>query len=147
MGVSDCTLAQGEQCISYIMVRMNKFLFWWDDDDICFVLQFKLYRAGSLKQQHTYTWKISMPHYSDKLSRLRTNKSLFLALNDMCLAQKRMRSPPVLSGVRVNRSLDLCVCFIDRCMFLCLCFFWPLGCLSFFDLRIRITPLVSSDSF
>jgi len=27
MGVSDCRLAQGEQFISYIIVRMNKFFF------------------------------------------------------------------------------------------------------------------------
>ena len=27
-----------------------------------------------------------------------------------------LRSPPVLNGVRVTRSLVLCVCFIDRCL-------------------------------
>ena len=31
------------------------------------------------------------------------------------------------SGVRVTRSLILCVCFVYRC------FFWPLHCLFFFD--------------
>ena len=25
-------------------------------------------------------------------------------------------SPPVYSGVRVTRSLALCVCFVDRCL-------------------------------
>ena len=30
-----------------------------------------------------------MPLYLDKLSWLRTNKSLFSALNDMCLAEKQ----------------------------------------------------------
>ena len=51
--------------------------------------------------------------------------------------------PSVFSGFRVTRSLDLCVCFVDRCLsFL----FWPLCCLSFFALRILITPLVSSNS-
>ena len=44
------------------------------------------------------------------------------------------------SGVRVTRSLVLCVCFVDRCLF-----FWLLCCL-FFDIRILITPLVSSNS-
>ena len=46
---------------------------------------------------------------------------------------------PILNGVRVTRSLVLCVCFIDRY------FFWPVCCLSF-ALRIVITPLVSSNS-
>jgi len=43
---------------------------------------------------------------------------------------------PVFSGVRVSRSLVLCVRFVDGCLYL---FFWPLCCLSFFDLRILIT--------
>ena len=29
------------------------------------------------------------------------------------------------SGVRVTRSLVLCVCFVDRCLSLCSIFFWP----------------------
>jgi hypothetical protein len=49
-----------------------------------------------------------------------------------------MSSPPDFSGVRVTRSLVLCVMF-------CRSFFWPLCCL-FFDLRIPITHLVSSNS-
>ena len=52
-------------------------------------------------------------------------------------------SPTVFSGVRVTRSLVLCVCFVDRCLsFFC----WPLCCLVFFGLRNLITPLVSSNS-
>ena len=47
---------------------------------------------------------------------------------------------PGFSGVRVTRSLVLCVCFVDRCLSF---FFSPLCCMSFFDLRILITPLVS----
>ena len=50
-------------------------------------------------------------------------------------------SPPVVSWVRVTRSLVLCVCFVNRCLF-----FWPLRCLFFFDMQILITPLVSSNS-
>jgi len=50
-------------------------------------------------------------------------------------------SPPVFSGVRVTRSLVLCVCFVDSCLS-----FWPLCCLFFFDIQILITPLVSSNS-
>ena len=54
-------------------------------------------------------------------------------------------SPPVFSGVRVTRSVVLCVCFVDRYLSFCT-FFWPLCCLFFFDLRILITSLVSSHS-
>jgi hypothetical protein len=35
---------------------------------------------------------------------------------------------PVFSGVRVTRSLVLCVCLVDCCLS-----FWPLYCLFFFD--------------
>jgi hypothetical protein len=54
---------------------------------------------------------------------------------------EHLSSPLVLSGVRVTRNLVLCVCFVDRCLS-----FWPLCCLFFFDLRILITPFVSSNS-
>jgi hypothetical protein len=50
---------------------------------------------------------------------------------------------PGFSGVHVTRSLVLCVCFVDRCLYF---FFWPLCCLFFCDIRILITPLVSSKS-
>ena len=30
-----------------------------------------------------------------------------------------MSSPPIFSGVRVTRSLVLCVCFVDRCLSFC----------------------------
>ena len=54
---------------------------------------------------------------------------------------------PGFSGVRVTRSLDLCVCYVNRCLFVCLyVFFWPLCCLFFFDIRILINLLVSSNS-
>jgi hypothetical protein len=49
----------------------------------------------------------------------------------------------VFSRVCVTRSLVLSVCFVDRCFSF---FFSPLCCLSFFDLQILITPLVSSNS-
>jgi hypothetical protein len=51
--------------------------------------------------------------------------------------------PPVYSGVRVTRSIVLCVCFVDRCLSFCTFFFWPLCCLFLFDLRVLNTPWVS----
>ena len=50
------------------------------------------------------------------------------------------------SGVRVNWAFVLCVCFVDRCLAFLSFFYWSLCCLSFFDLRIVVTPLVSSNS-
>jgi len=57
-----------------------------------------------------------------------------------------LSSPPFFSGVRVTRSLVLCVCFVDCCLSFCTLIFWPLCCLFFFDIRILITSLVSSNS-
>ena len=73
--------------------------------------------------------------------------------------------PSVFSEIRVTRFLALCVCFVDRCPFVlfllatvlsvflsfghcvvCFSVFWPLCCLFFFDMRILITSLVSSNS-
>ena len=56
---------------------------------------------------------------------------------------EHLNSHPVFSGIRVTRSLVLCVCFVDRCLFF---YFWTLYCLPFIDIRILITPLVSSNS-
>ena len=55
-------------------------------------------------------------------------------------------SPLVFSGVRVARSLVLCVMFCRSLFILLFFFFWPLCRLSFLDLRILITTLVSSNS-
>jgi hypothetical protein len=49
-------------------------------------------------------------------------------------------------GMIVTRSLVLYACFVDRCLSFCTFFFWPLCCLFYFDIRILIVPLVSSNS-
>ena len=48
---------------------------------------------------------------------------------------------PGFSGIRATRSLLLYVCFVNRHLY-----FWLLHCLFFFDIRIQITPLLSSTS-
>jgi hypothetical protein len=53
---------------------------------------------------------------------------------ELLIPPVHLSSPPVFSGVRVSRSLVLCVCFVDRCLSF---FFCPLCCLSL-DLRIMI---------
>ena len=73
------------------------------------------------------------------LTRL-TRRVPLLVEQELPTLPKHLSSPPVFSGVRVTRSLVLCVCFVDRCLAF-LTFFLPLCCLFFFDLRIRITSL------
>ena len=41
---------------------------------------------------------------------------------------EHLSSLPVFSGVRITRSLVLCVCFVDSCLSF---FFWPLSCLFY----------------
>jgi len=65
-----------------------------------------------------------------------------LVKQELLTLPEHLSSP---SGVRVTRSLVLCVCLVDRCFFLLSFFFWPLCCLFFFDIQILITPLVSSN--
>ena len=68
-----------------------------------------------------------------------------LVEQELLTLQEHLSSPPVFSGVRVTRSLVLCVMFCRSLFVLLYFFFWPL-CLLFFDLRILITPLVLSIS-
>ena len=80
-----------------------------------------------------------------KRKKNRLKRRVLLEEWELFILPEYMISSPVFSGVRVTRSLDLCVCFIDRCLSWC-SFFWPLYCLSF-DLGILITPLVSPSLF
>ena len=60
---------------------------------------------------------------------------------------EHMSSPPIFGVARVTRSLVLCVCFVDRCLYSCTFWGGGGGGMSFLDLRILITPLISSSSF
>ena len=66
-----------------------------------------------------------------------------LVEKELLTLPEHLSSLPVFSGVSFTRSLVLCVCFVDRCLSF---FFWPFCCLFFFDIRILIVPLVSSNS-
>jgi len=59
---------------------------------------------------------------------------------------EHLSSPQVFSGFHVTGSLVLCEMFCRSLFVVLSVFFWPLCCLSFFDLQIQITPLVSSNS-
>jgi hypothetical protein len=43
-----------------------------------------------------------------------------LVEQELLTLQEHLSSPPVFSGVRVTRSLVLCVCFVDRCLSFCI---------------------------
>ena len=51
---------------------------------------------------------------------------------------QHLSSLPVFSRIRVTRSFVLYVFFVDRCLSFCICFFWTLCYLFFFDLWILI---------
>ena len=85
--------------------------------------------------QNKKEWSVSMTYLLEVEARFQyfaKKRKLFFGI----------RSPPFFSGVRVTRSLVLCVCFVDLCFsFRSLCY------LFFFDfsLRILINPLISSN--
>jgi len=66
---------------------------------------------------------------------------------------EHLSSPPIFNGVRVTRSLALCVCFVDRCLSFCIFSFglrltdsdYPFGILKLFLLTIAIksTPVIT----
>ena len=56
-----------------------------------------------------------------------------------------LSSPPVLSGVRVTRSLVSYVCFVDRCLSLCIFSFDHCVVCSSSIYRFLLPPLVSSN--
>jgi len=68
-----------------------------------------------------------------------------LVEQELLTLPEHLSSPPVFSEVRDTRYV-LYVCFVDHCLSFCTFFFWPLCCLFFFDIRILITSLVSSNS-
>jgi len=46
----------------------------------------------------------------------RLTRRVSLVEQDLLNLPEHMSSPPVFSGIRVSRSLVLCVCFVDRCL-------------------------------
>ena len=49
----------------------------------------------------------------------RLTRQVLLVEQKLLTFPERLSSPPVFSGVRVTRSLVLCVCFVDRCLSFC----------------------------
>ena len=76
----------------------------------------------------------------------RLTRRVPLVEKELLTLSEHLSSPAVISRVRATRSLVLCVCFVCSRLSFCTFFFWPLCCLFSFDIRILITPLVSSHS-
>ena len=82
--------------------------------------------------------------YDSKWLPYSTYGLLTLVEQELPTLPDHLSSPPIFSWIRVTRSLVLCVCFVDPCQSYCPFFFWPLCCLSLYDLQILITPSNSS---
>jgi hypothetical protein len=92
------------------------------------------------KGKSTFIYKISLYWIQIEKS-LIVFVFLFFFLFDSLLLSEHMSSLPVFSGVRVTRSLVLCV-MLCRSLFVPLSFlFWPLCCLSFFGFYRFWLPL------
>ena len=69
-----------------------------------------------------------------------------LVEQELITLPEHLKSPSVFSGVRVTRSFSI-TCMFCRLLFILLYFFiWPLCYLFFYDIRIMIAPMVSSNS-
>jgi len=94
----------------------------------------------STSRSFPYSWFIT--GFITRLAR-----RMSLVEQELLTLPDHLSSPPVFSGVRVTRCLVLCVCFVDRCLSFCTFSFGHCVVrLFFFDIRILITPLVSSNS-
>ena len=94
--------------------------------------------ANWRKLRCSYTWKWKNNYRTVSFSDFNSSFSILFYILTL---PEHLISLPVFSGVRVTRSLVLCVCFVDRCLS-----FWPLFCLFFFDWRVLIISLASSNS-
>jgi len=61
---------------------------------------------------------------------------------ELLTLQEHLSSPQIFSGDHVTQSLVFCVMFCRALFVLMSYFIWSLRCLSFFDLRLLITPYV-----
>ena len=81
---------------------------------------------------------IYMTHSSSHFIARTTDILLWFVVfvNRTCILLEPLISTPSFSGVSVTRPLVLCVCFVDRCLFLLYFFFWSSCCLLFFWLSV-----------
>ena len=66
-----------------------------------------------------FSWAYSAVDYRLLNSIIRLTRPVLLVDQELLSLPENLSSPPVFSGVRVTRSLDLYVCFVDRCLSFC----------------------------
>ena len=88
----------------------------------------------------------SLWHATWFVTRLTRCRWVSLVEQELLTIPEHLSSPPGFRGVRVTRSLVLCVCFVDCCLSFCTFSFGHCVVRYFFDIWILITPLVSSNS-
>ena len=74
----------------------------------------------------------------------RVTRCVSLMEQELLTLPEHLSSHPVFIGVRVTRTLVICVYFADRFLYF---FFWPLCCLFIYEIRILITPLEYSNPY
>jgi hypothetical protein len=134
-------------CIHVITGKRTSKVLWlppclgWPLWNICVTnVQWYVPLEVSTSRSFPYSWLITW--FVTRITR-----RVLLLDQELITLPEHLSSTPVYSGVRVTRSLVLYVCFVDFCLSLCNIFIWLLCCLSFFDIRLLITPLISSNSY
>ena len=68
-----------------------------------------------------------------------------LVVQELFNLPEHLSSPPIFSGVHVTRSVVLCVCFVDRCLYFCP--FWVSHCVLRFTDSVYAFGIFTSNSF
>ena len=80
----------------------------------------EIYSVTSLSIVMCNLWhNLQLVDGSQVLDKSRSRRSLPLVEQELLTFPEHLSSSPVFSGVRVTRSLILCVCFVDRCLSFC----------------------------
>ena len=90
-------------------------------------------------------YKCREPIYFLPVSNLCSILTLSLVEHELLTLPEHLSSPPVFSWVRVT-DLQFYMYVLQIVVCPLFIFLWPLYCLFFFNIRILITPLVSSNS-
>jgi hypothetical protein len=95
-------------------------------EQFTFLLFANIYDHGYVTNDHGYVPLVGNTSWSFPHSRLitgcvtRLTRRVSLVEQELLNFLEHLSSQPVFSGVRVTRSLVLCVCFVDRCLSFCI---------------------------
>ena len=94
------------------------------DDDQTFPIDLVFKHGFSLQNVYLTMAHLLIPSRQIIYQMSRTKSTIFtrqlpMVEQQLFILPEHMSSPPVISWVRVTRSLALCVCFVDRCISFC----------------------------